>query len=203
MLETGEMQSEDMFWRMLNLNTHRGDQAGFGGFRNREGLDVDFAIRPGIVIPAGKYTFSGFQSEIRSSDQRMLAGRLNFSTGGFYNGDRTQYNANLDFRPNEHLYMGLGYNYQMIDLPAGSFDVRLISVNANYAFNSKWSWINLMQYDNGSNIVGLNSRLRWNPQAGEDLYLVLNYNFDSDGAYAGLNARSSELVLKYTKTFRY
>jgi hypothetical protein len=202
-LETGELQSEDWFWRVINLNTHRGGQFGIGGFRNREGLEVPFQIRPGIFIPAGKYTFTGIQGEVRTSDQRAVAGRLNFNNGGFYDGDRMQLNLGLEWRPNSHLFMNMNYNYQDVDLPGGDFITRLISVNANYAFNSKWSWINLLQYDNGSNIMGLNSRLRWNPEAGEDLYIVLNYNFGADGTFTGLNPNNSEIVLKYTKTLRF
>ncbi|MGV3591877.1 MAG: hypothetical protein ACO1PZ_09310, partial [Gammaproteobacteria bacterium] len=103
----------------------------------------------------------------------------------------------------EHLFLSLNYNLQDVTLPGGEFMTRLVSMNANYAFNSKWSWINLVQYDNGSDVVGVNSRLRWNPQAGEDLYLVLNYNFGADGTFVGLNPSNAEIVLKYTKTFRF
>lgn len=204
-LDTKEMQSENWFWRMLNFNTHRGDQFGFGGFRNREGLRNDFAIRPGVIIPAGEYTFSGFNMEARLSNQLEFSPGMNLSVGDYYNGERLQINAGFDWRPNEHINLGFNYNYQDIELPVqgGEFDVRVISANANYAFNSKWSWINLIQYDNFSDVVGINSRLRWNPQAGEDLYLVVNYNFRSEGVFSNLNSNNSEIVLKYTKTFRF
>ena len=202
-LDTKEMQSENWFWRMLNFNTNRGDQLGVGGFRNREGLRNDFTIRPGIVIPAGEYTFSGFQMEARISNQREFAPGFSLNIGDYYNGKRMQINASADWRPNEHINLGLNYNYQDIELPDGAFDVRIISANANYAFNSKWSWINLIQYDNFSNGVGLNSRLRWNPQAGEDLYVVVNYNFDSEGTFSELSSNNAEIVLKYTKNFRF
>ena len=202
-LDTKEMQSENWFWRMLNFNTNRGDQLGVGGFRNREGLRNDFTIRPGFVIPAGDYTFSGFQMEARLSNQREFSPGFSLNIGDYYNGKRMQINARADWRPNEHINLGLNYNYQDIELPDGAFDVRIISANANYAFNSKWSWINLIQYDNFSNGVGLNSRLRWNPQAGEDLYVVVNYNFDSEGTFSELSSNNSEIVLKYTKNFRF
>jgi hypothetical protein len=88
-------------------------------------------------------------------------------------------------------------------LPAGEFKVKLVRANVNYAFNSKWSWVNLIQYDNASSSAGLNSRLRFNPRAGEDLFIVANYNFDSAGVFSDLSAESSEIALKYTRTFRY
>jgi len=204
-LDNGDMQSQNWFWRALALNTNRGDQIGIGPFRNREGLRRDFAIRPGVIIPAGDYTFGGFSGEIRGSNQRAFSPSINYSVGDYYNGERTQVRAGFDWRPNQHINLGLNYNYQDISLPVdgGDFDVRIVSANANYAFNSKWSWINLIQYDNFSDVVGLNSRLRWNPQAGEDLYLVVNYNFQSEGVFSHLSSNYSEIVLKYTKTLRF
>ena len=72
----------------------------------------------------------------------------------------------------------------------------------NLAFNVRWSWVNLIQYDNESGSVGINSRLRWNPRAGQDLYFVLNHDFDAIGAFRGLRSAGSQVSLKYTHTFR-
>jgi hypothetical protein len=203
-MATGRMQTQDFFWRVLNVNTHYGGAFGGGMYSGKEGLDRPFMIRPGIVIPAGVYSYNGVNGEIRLSDQRALAPRISMSKGGFYNGDRVQYNLGVQWRPGQHLFMGFDYNFQDVKLPAGDFVVRLVRLNANYAFNSKWSWINLLQYDNGSRQMGVNSRLRWNPEAGEDLYLVINYNFDSrEGAFTGMNSQNAEVVLKYTKTLRF
>jgi len=99
--------------------------------------------------------------------------------------------------------MNFNYDYQDIKLPAGDFKVRLVSANVLYAFNSRWSWINLIQYDNASSSVGVNSRLRWNPVAGEDFFLVLNTGFDSEGVFSRISREQAEIAIKYTKTFRY
>lgn len=202
-LDTGEMQSETMFVRPIQLNTHLGSQAGLGASRQREGLEVPFQISPGVVIPAGVYTWWEGNAELGLSNQRAFAPGIQFNMGDFYNGQRKRVNYSMDWRPDEHLFMSMGYDYQDIKLPEGEFKVKLVSANINYAFNSKWSWVNLVQYENRSNSVGINSRLRWNPQAGEDLYIVLNYNFAADGVFTGLNRQGAEIALKYTKTFRY
>jgi hypothetical protein len=137
------------------------------------------------------------------SNQRNFAPNMQIARGEFYNGERDRIRAGFDWRPNEHLFVSWNYDYQQIELPAGNFDVRLVTANVNYAFTSKWSWVNLVQYDNNSSSVGLNSRLRWNPEAGEDLYVVFNYNFDSEGVFSHLSSEKAEIALKYTKTFRY
>jgi hypothetical protein len=202
-LDTGRMQTENVFFVPMNLNTHRGDQMRLGFGRNREELDRNFVIRPGVTIPAGKYSWTDGNVQVSLADQRVLSPSLQLASGEFYNGDRQRANFGVGWRPDSHLFINFSYDYQDIQLPAGDFKVKLISGNINYAFNSKWSWVNLVQYDNGSSTVGINSRLRWNPRAGEDLFVVINYNFDSEGVFSQLSAETSQIALKYTKTFRY
>jgi hypothetical protein len=202
-IETGEMQSENMFWSPVNVNTHLGDQMRVGISRNREGLSTDFQISPGVIIPAGQYTYVEYNIEANMSNQRVIAPGLQLASGDFYNGKRKRVRVGTEWRPNEHFFLNMNADYQKIELPAGDFDVKLISANANYAFNSKWSWVNLVQYDNASSTVGVNSRLRWNPKAGEDMYVVINYNFDSEGVFSHLSREKAEIALKYTRTFRY
>lgn len=202
-LDTKELQSESLAWNVLNINSHRGDQVGLTISRDREGLDQPFEISPGVVIPAGKYTFVDTGVQFRVSNQRLFAPSLRLNKGEFYNGDRDRAIVGAEWRPDEHFFLNLNYDYQDIKLPAGDFKVRLVSANLIYAFNSKWSWINLVQYDNASSSVGVNSRLRWNPQAGEDFYLVLNHGFDSEGVFSRVSREKAEIALKYTKTFRY
>lgn len=202
-LDTQELQSESFFWNMLNINSHRGDQIGFNVSRDREGLDRPFAISPGIVLPAGKYSFAGAGVQFRVSNQRLFAPSLRLNRGEFYNGDRNRAQIGAEWRPDEHFFVNFNYDYQDIKLPAGDFKVRLVSANVIYAFDSKWSWINLIQYDNASSSVGVNSRLRWNPVAGEDFYLVINAGFDSEGVFSQISREKAEIAIKYTKTFRY
>ncbi|HWK54787.1 MAG TPA: DUF5916 domain-containing protein, partial [Hyphomicrobiales bacterium] len=202
-LDSGEMQSERLFVRPINLHTHLGGQLNLGGSRNREGLERDFEISPGVIIPRGKYEFVDYHLELFASNQRPFVPSVIFKSGEFFNGDRDQVKLGMEWRPNAHIYFNWNYDVQDISLPAGDFKVRLVSMNANYAFNSKWSWVNLIQYDNASSSVGLNSRLRFNPQAGEDLYLVANYHFNSEGVFSHVSREKAEIALKYTRTFRY
>ena len=60
-----------------------------------------------------------------------------------------------------------------------------------------------MQYDNVSEIVGINTRLQWIPEAGQEGFIVLNYNMedeDKDNKFRSLNA---DLSIKFTYTFRF
>ena len=88
-------------------------------------------------------------------------------------------------------------------MPQGDFTTRIATAEFDIVFSSTWSWVNLIQYDNVSNTVGVNMRLHWIPQAGRELYFVINHNlqdFDRNGTFQSYN---SEAVAKLSYTFRF
>ena len=203
-LDTGELQSESINWRIITISTHYGDQLEFNTQTETEGLQVPFEIRPGIIIAPGEYSFNSYEVSLNTTNQRNFSPDISYKQGDFYNGDRREITFGINWTASRNLTMEFSHEFVDVEMPEGNFVSRLISMNLNFAFNADWSWVNLMQYDNGSDTVGLNSRLRWTPRAGEDLYLVFNYNADSySGAFRGLQARTSEVVLKYTRNFRF
>ena len=143
----------------------------------------EFEIADGVVIPPGGYEFDSIGIEVGGAEERALAPELELDVGDFYNGEILSVAAGINWRPNEHLFLGVGYEYNDVELPGGDFTTRLIQVEANYAFDVRWSWVNPIQYDNEADSVGINSRLQWNPRAGRDLYIVLNHGFDASGAF--------------------
>jgi hypothetical protein len=65
------------------------------------------------------------------------------------------------------------------------------------------SWTSLIQYDNVSEIMGVNLRLNWIPEAGRELFFVINHNledFDRDNRF---RSQSADVVAKMSYTFRF
>jgi hypothetical protein len=61
-----------------------------------------------------------------------------------------------------------------VTLPQGSFNTNIVTLKADYNVTPNLSWANLAQYDNKSSLAGLQSRLRWILQPGNDLFLIIN-----------------------------
>ncbi len=200
---TGEVESVNYWWRPIQIENHRGDQYMLSVMKNREVLTEPFTVARGIVIPAGEYHQSGYQLEAEWATERVLAPSVGLERSGYYGGDQVSLTGSLDWRPSSRLYARFSYQYNDVELPHSHFVTRLIQVRANLAFNVKWSWVNLVQYDNLSDSVGINSRLRWNPRAGEDLYVVWNHDFDALAAFSELHSRQAEFAIKYSRTFRF
>ena len=200
---SGGLESERMFAELVELETNSGDQISLNFNRWREVLVEDFEVVDGTLIPVGDYAYDGFNFEISGASERVLAPGFEYFRGEFFNGNRVEMSAELEWRPNRRLLMGMEYEYNDIELPSGQFVTRLMAINADVAFNVRWSWLNLLQYDNESESVGINSRLRWNPRAGQDLYIVINHGYSAEGAFSRLRSEQSQFAVKYTHTFRF
>ena len=200
---TGEFETAAYWWRPIQIENHRGDEYSLAVMNSREVLAEPFMVARGTVIPAGEYAESGYELEAEWARERVLAPSVAVGKRGYYGGDQVSLIGSVDWRPSNRWYARVSYEYNDVELPHGDFVARLIQVRANLAFNVKWSWVNLIQYDNISESVGANSRLRWNRRAGEDLYVVWNHDFDALAAFSGMRSRQSEFSVKYSRTFRF
>ncbi len=200
---SGGLESSRVFFQPIELQTNSGDELGTQITREREVLLEDFEISDGIVIAPGDYAFTRYGIELAGARERALAPRFEVTTGEFFLGDRLEIIGGIDWRPTNRIFLAFAYEYNDISLPEGQFTTRLIQANANFAINARWSWVNLVQYDNVSGSAGLNSRVRWNARAGQDLYIVVNHGFSAAGAFSGLESERAELSIKYTHTFRF
>jgi hypothetical protein len=198
----GRTQSEYMKLTIVSLEADAGDEFEFGLARERDVVTEDFDIVDGVIVSAGDYTFDRVFIEYEGPGERKIALEAEVSVGDFYDGTLVTVSTDIDWRPSPHYLFSLGYEINEGDIQNGSFTTRLITARANIAFNSKWSWTNFMQYDNVSEEAGINSRLRWNPKAGQDMYLVLNQGYRRDDRDR-FQSTESELTAKVGYTFRF
>ncbi|MCZ0951678.1 MAG: DUF5916 domain-containing protein [Rhodospirillaceae bacterium] len=199
----GGVESESWYLELVELETNSGDQGGIAIEREREVLLEEFDIFDDVIIPPGDYEFDQYSFEISGANDRVLAPSFEFGKGEFFGGDRMEVGVGLQWRPNSRFYMNVEYEHNDIELAGGNFTAQLIAVRTEVAFDVRWSWLNLIQYDNESESVGVNSRLRWTPRAGQDLFVVLNHGFEAIGSFSGLRSLQSQLSVKYTHTFRF
>ena len=202
-LLTGGLQSEVLALRALELETATRERVNLIYTANREFVADAFEISEGVIIAPGEYAFDESGFDFSTGNHRVLAGGLNYRTGEFYDGSREMIRADLTWRPSVHFRSSVTYNYNDVHLPQGDFVVRLVRMQADIIFSSTVSWVNLMQYDNVSETAGFNSRLHWIPQAGRELFLVLNHSlqdFDRDNTF---HSDHADLTLKFNYTFRF
>ena len=188
--------------RPVSFRTHSGDLLFAEWTHNFERVTQSFDLFGRLEIPAGDYEFDRYRAQISTGTQRTVSVVLSLEDGGFFGGDRLEKFVEFQWRQSAHFFLGLSFRENDVDLPSGSFTSHLGSLRANIAFNSRWAWSTLIQYDNTAEVFGVNSRLRYEPVAGRELLLVLNHR-SAITADNSLDSISDEIVLKLSYTFRY
>jgi hypothetical protein len=207
-LDDGSLNNAN-FGIRLSTFTNTNDGYFTRWIRMQENLRSNFVIyrasdgSRSVTIPAGKYTwdegFLGFQF----GGHRRWSGNLFFQGGEYYNGNRFSKNGFVTWRPNRNFALTFNFNENRIELPEGNFTVRLFGLNSQYAFSSTLSWNNLIQYDNVSENLGINSRLHWIPKAGQQAFLVLNWGLIDTDKDNSFESTIADLSLRFNYTFRF
>ena len=79
--------------------------------------------------------------------------------------------------------------------------MRLASGRVDVAVTPDLTWGAVVQYDNLSDTLGLNTRVRWTFRPGNDVFLVVGETWDYDDAR--LRHLSGDVTLKIGVTLRY
>jgi len=182
--------------------SHRDDFMFIELEHNKELVQDDFDLFGRLNVPVGEYEFDRVRAEIATGVQRPVRVVLSVQDGGYFGGDRLEKFVEFQWRQSAHFFMGFSFTENVVDLPSGSFTSHLASLRTDVAFNSKWSWSNFFQYDNTGDVYGLNSRLRYIPEAGREMVLVLNHGGVVD-PLNHLSSEQSDIILKFSYTFRY
>ena len=145
---------------------------------------------------------------------------IDVSFGEFYDGHLTRTNASIQLRPSSYVFVSLSYQQndgrgsdrtnltpEEMDLldggtvSKGDFTQRLAIGRIDFAFTPQVSWSNLIQYDNGSDTISLNSRVSWEIADGDDFFFVINQGWDADSD--GITPNSGDITAKLGWTFRF
>ena len=188
--------------RPVGLYSHTGDFWFVDFERNIEVVTESFDLFGRLNVPVGRYEFDRVRAEVSTGMQRPVNVVLSVQDGGFFGGDRLEKFVEFQWRHSAYFSAAAVLQENDVDLPSGSFKSHLASLRADIAFNSRWSWSNLVQYNNTDNAFGVNSRLRYIPEAGREMILVFNHGASVD-LNNQLHSTSSDLNLKVSYTFRY
>jgi Ni/Co efflux regulator RcnB len=203
----GGLQSQVLAFRLLELDTNSRDRVSFQYQTNKEVVRNAFAVYNApdkrVLIQPGNYSFNESTMAFNTAGQREFSGRFSMTQGDFYTGERNNLNGSVSWTQSRNFVMSMSYDWNDITLPQGDFITRLTSVSTQVAFSSTLYWVSLVQYDNLSEEVGVNTRLQWVPRAGQEGFIVLNYNLQDKDKDNTFESAVSDLSVKFKYTLRF
>lgn len=200
----GRLQDWDYRLSIFNQLTN-GDNLNFGYGRIFERLEQDFGFRSNLLITAGDYRSHLLQANYQSSAKRKFLVFGNTFWREFYSGELFNWGGGFGYSPNAHLALRWNYSRNQVDLPQGEWNTDLFEMRVNLAFNTKLFVNTLLQYNSETNELSTNLRLNFIHSPGSDLFIVYNESRGREGEEFsdGLPARNREVIMKFTKLFRF
>ena len=167
----------------------------------RENVVTPFTIGGKVHIPAGTYDFADLQLVYTMPAGAKLRADLDFRTGTYFDGRRTQVIFAPTWNVSPHLELGADYQWTRLRFPVRDeeADIQLLRFRVRTALNVRASANAFAQYNSTTNRIDFNVRLRYSLAEGTDLWLVYNEGLDTlqDASMA------RAVIMKYSHTFAF
>jgi len=180
-IDTGIDEEQQWQIKILGIDLESQDNFDLNLQRQVEYLDEEFEISDGIFIGKGDYAHWEWSLMARTASRRVVSANVEVRRGGFWSGDRTQFEVGLDFRLSPGVLLSADVETNNVDLPQGSFDANLVRVAGEWSITPLASITGHIQYDDVSEVVGLFMRTRWILTPGNELFLVFTQNWQNLG----------------------
>ncbi len=170
---------------------------------NYELLVRPFPIASDVTIPVGAYAFQDVFVSYSMGAQRRFSGTFSIQRGEFFSGNNTAYGyrrGRIEITPQFSFEPSISIN--RIDLPEGQFTATLMQSRVTFTLSPRMFFGGLLQYNNSTNSLSTNLRLRWEYQPGSELFVV--YNDQRDTSLRGTPfLENRAFVVKLTRLFRF
>jgi hypothetical protein len=202
--DLGRVESWRLFTAPVNWEFNTGDRVEFNWVPTFERLFAPFEIADDVTLPVGDYRFTRYRAEFETAPKRFWEAQMTWWFGTYWSGRADEIQAELLFKFAPHFQAGISAEQTFARLPQGNFVARVWALRADYAFSPFFTIANFLQYDNESNNLGWQSRLRWILRPGNDLFFVINQGWERDPAGGfRFRAAGTRITSKIQYTFRF
>lgn len=171
-----------------------------------ENLVGNFEFNDDVQVLSGDHNFTNFNASFETPYGRELSSSGFIRVGGFYDGTIQSYGIDPIWNFSKYLELSAGYEFNDINFKERNqqLENHIVRLKGQLTFNTKLTLSVLSQYNSGADLVFTNTRFRYNPSEGHDLYLVYNELFYTDRQRLSpvLPVTKNRTILaKYTYTF--
>jgi Carbohydrate family 9 binding domain-like len=178
-----------------------GDEVTFRLINDFESVPATFFLPLSVPVAPGDYSWNNFDVRVRTFDGRLVSLDVELICCSFYNGTSIHPRIRAAYRPNAYFEFIPTYDLTMIDLPTGTVNIHLFTIDSVVNFVPDMQMSIQMQYDNISGNLGFSARYRWEYEPGNELFVALGQS----GNYltSRFVAQTTLLSVRLGHTFRF
>ena len=205
---SGNWESYRLFFAPVNWRLESGDRFEINANPTGERLVAPFEIADGVIIPAGRYHWYRYRLEAGFAPKRRVSGQVTHWFGRWYTGHLDEWILTAALKPSSLFIVELNATRNIGRLPQGNFTQQVVGSRFRLNVSPDLQLNSYVQYDNGSDGIGTNTRLRWTFSPVGDFFVVYNHNVrdikESPAlALRGYGFSSNQLIVKLQYALRY
>ncbi|BBN81597.1 hypothetical protein PA25_15820 [Pseudoalteromonas sp. A25] len=162
----------------------------------KERLKQHYAMGRNIGFDAKDYHFSQWEAYYETPTDQTFFGNVKLTSGKFYDSDRQEVLAEVNFKPNKHVLLQLSRRHHYYTQNILSENMYSTRFKANIAFNGEWSWNTLIQHNTKADNLSVFSRLRYQSAPDELYQLSINKGYDLDEGWHERKTTFDEKTIK-------
>ncbi|MGC8745657.1 MAG: DUF5916 domain-containing protein [Candidatus Saccharicenans sp.] len=174
---SGHLETSRLTFTPFSFRTESGEKLTASVVVNYDVLPYDFEVSPGTVIPVGPYHFTNARFSFNSAPYRPLSFNLGYTVGQFYSGNYGDLTAGLTYHFRGNLDLSGNTEIVRGTLPQGKINENVYQLKVDFYFSPDLGFMNYIQYDSVSRLLGWSARFRWEVRPGNFIYLIYNSNW--------------------------
>jgi hypothetical protein len=185
----------------LRLRFISGEELSFNSGYYYEYLYRDFQIFNKVIIPQDAYDWWAQTVKLKTKGSRNVWGEASYRWGDFFSGQRTDITGSVNWKVAVPVFVGAKVQSSVVDLPQGNFTANIYQSSLNFMFSPEITLNNYIQYDNASDLIGLQSRFQWIVRPGNEIILVWTSRYGQFNGIRSMDEGSARVKLKYNIRF--
>jgi hypothetical protein len=174
----GRLETSTLTASPLGFRTPSGESFSFSVVRNHDVLPFDWTVGDGVLLPSGPYDYTSLRLNAGTASHRPVIVDAGWNFGGFYSGHIDNVNLGLTLKLKGYATLALDANLVRGSLPEGDFSENVYQAKIDLFLSPDLGFMNYIQFDDISNTLGWNARLRWQISPGNEVYLVYTKNWE-------------------------
>lgn len=175
---SGDLISSTLRLGLFGAEFQDGSSVKFHTKVMRDRPATDYEIANGVTMLAGDYSWMEHMLKYATSSRETWSSGTYLSGGEYYDGNIVKLNTSLTYRPSFSTKVKLSYGENRGHLPVGDFTTRIQSLSVDCSFGPQMSWGTLLQADNQSDTLGVQSRLKYILKDGRELFFVVDSGWE-------------------------
>ncbi len=199
-----KLLTQNLRLKLAEIRFESGERFEFEVSRNFEFLDEDFDILrdESVIVSPGNYVNWQYEVSASTASFRKVSAWLSYEAGGFWTGNIKETQLRLTLRPIPGINLSGEYTHNKVTAGHSGFETNLVQVDLGFDLTPDLSFSSNIQFDDVSDIIGTNSRMRWIITPGTDVFLVYNHNWQNSSERSAYTLTQG-VALKAVYTHRF